>query len=115
MRQTINAAWLKVRLILPVALMYFVATRLTILLIELSPNTGSLWPASGIAFAAMILYGFRLWPVIFLGAFFAVVSPDTSLTAAALMAAGNTIEAVVGVWLALRLLDFVKSWIVRAM
>ncbi len=109
MRQSINAAWLKVRLILTVALMYFVATRFTILLIELNPNAGSLWPASGIAFAAMILYGIRLWPVIFLGAFFAVISPDTSLTAACLMAAGNTIEAAAGAWLALRVLDFRKE------
>ena len=109
MRQTINAAWPKLRLILSVALIYFVATRLTILLIELNPNAGSLWPASGIAFAAMILYGTRLWPVIFLGAFFAVVSPNTSLTAACLMAAGNTIEAAAGAWLALRVLDFRKE------
>ena len=109
MRQRLNATWLPVRLNLSVAVVYFVATRFAITLIESHPNAGSLWPASGIAFAALIVLGTKLWPGIFLGALFAMLGPQTSLIAAALMAAGNTLEAVMGAWLALRVLDFHKD------
>ena len=102
MRRSLNATWLQVRPILSMAAIYFVATRLAVAIVDLHPNAGSLWPASGIAFAAMILYGMRLWPGVFLGGFFAVLSSDASLVASVLMAAGNTVEAVVGTWLALR-------------
>ncbi|MCY7387080.1 MAG: MASE1 domain-containing protein, partial [Burkholderiales bacterium] len=104
-----NLAWPQWRPILLVAAIYFIVTKLAVFLTEAHPNAGSLWPASGIAFAAMVLYGTRLWPVIFLGGFFAVVGPETSWPAAALMAAGSTIEAVAGAWLALRVLDFRKE------
>ena len=109
MRQHMNAARLQVRPLLVVAIIYFAATRLGLMMIDLHANAGSLWPASGIAFAAMILHGTRLWPGIFFGAFFAMISPDTSLTAAALMATGTTLEAVTGASLALRVLDFRKE------
>ena len=109
MWQPINAAWRQARPILVMAVIYFAATRIALALIDLDPNSGSLWPASGIAFAAMILHGMRLWPGIFIGGAFALASQDNSLTAAVLMATGNTIEAATGAWLALRLLDFRKE------
>ena len=109
MRQSTHAAWLQARPILVLAVIYFAVTRLAIALINVDPNSGSLWPASGIAFAAMILHGTRLWPGIFLGALSALAVEDNSLTAAALMAGGNTIEAATGAWLALRVLDFRKE------
>ena len=84
-------------------------TRLTLMAIELHPNAGSLWPASGVAFAALILYGFHLWKGIFAGAFLATVSIDATISAAALMAVGNTLEVVIGAWLALRVLNFRKE------
>ncbi len=109
MPQSPNAVWLQVRAVLSLAAIYFVATRLALWLIDIHPNTRSLWPASGIAFAAMVLHGTRLWPGIFLGSFAAMISLDTSLTTAALRATGSTLEAVAGTWLALRVLDFHKE------
>ena len=109
MPQSLKAVWLQLRPVLLLAVTYFAATRLALWLIDIHPNIGSLWPASGIAFAAMILYGTRLWPGILLGGFVALISPDSSLTASALMAAGGTLEAVAGAWLALRVVDFHKE------
>ena len=109
MPQSLKAVWLQLRPVLLLAVTYFAATRLALWLIDIHPNIGSLWPASGIAFAAMILYGTRIWPGILLGGFVALISPDSSLTASALMAAGGTLEAVAGAWLALRVLDFHKE------
>ena len=109
MPQSLKAVWLQMRPALLLAVIYFVATRLALWLVDVHPNIGSLWPASGIAFAAMILHGTRLWPGIFLGSFLALISLHTSLAASALMATGNTLEAVAGTWLALRVLDFRKE------
>ncbi|MEO8103642.1 MAG: MASE1 domain-containing protein, partial [Betaproteobacteria bacterium] len=109
MPQRIHAAFITIRPILMVAVIYFVATRFALTLIDIHPNAVSLWPASGIGFAAMILYGMRLWPGIFTGAFFALLLPENSLAATTLMAAGNTLEAVAGAWLATRVLDFRKQ------
>jgi len=97
------------RSVLLLAVIYFAVTRLALWLIDIHPNTGSLWPPSGIALAALVLHGTRLWPGIFLGSFVALISPETSVAASALMAIGSTVEAVAGAWLALRVLDFHKE------
>ena len=91
------------------AVVYFSFTRLALTAIDLHPNAGSLWPASGVAFAALILYGMHLWKGILAGAFLAMILTDATIPAATLMAVGNTLEAVVGAWLALRVLDFHKA------
>lgn len=105
MPQPINAVWPQARPILLMAAIYFAATRIALALIDLDANAGSLWPASGVAFAALVIYGSRLWPGVFLGAFLALMI-DNTLMPAMLMAAGNTFECLAGAWLALNVLDF---------
>jgi len=65
----------------------------------------AVWPASGVALAAMLLLGMRFWPGVWLGALLAnsvltAVSPAT----AAAIATGNTCEALLAAWLCRRLL-----------
>ncbi|WP_317204145.1 CHASE domain-containing protein [Janthinobacterium sp.] len=93
------------------ALLYFGAARLGLLLAFEDSNASPVWPPSGIAFAAVLLYGYRLWPAILAGAFaanlaeFAAnhVAPGWSGTLVALViAAGNTLEALLGAFLMLR-------------
>jgi len=55
------------------------------------------WPASGIALAALLMHGRALWPAVFIGAWIANVSAGASLLAACAIALGNTLEAVIGV------------------
>jgi signal transduction histidine kinase len=55
-----------------------------------------IWPATGFALALLVLRGRRLWPAVLLGAFTANVLNDTSVLASTGIAAGNTIEALVG-------------------
>lgn len=64
------------------------------------------WPPTGIAFAALLLGGFRLWPAIFLGAFTVNFSIGAPITAAIGIAVGNTFEALVGVYLLIRFVRF---------
>jgi PAS domain S-box-containing protein len=75
---------------------YVVAARLGI---ELSVAHGVItpvWAPTGIALAALVLYGRRLWPAIALAAFVANATSGASLPEAAAIAVGNTLEAVVG-------------------
>jgi PAS domain S-box-containing protein len=67
--------------------------------IELSVAHGVItpvWAPTGIALAALVLYGRRLWPAVALGAFVANATSGASVPEAAFIAVGNTLEAVVG-------------------
>src|SRR5215831_3525234 len=66
----------------------------------------AVWPPTGLALAALILGGFRLWPGIALGAFLVNLSAGAPLLVAGGMAVGNTLEALVGTWLLHRVVGF---------
>jgi PAS domain S-box-containing protein len=53
------------------------------------------WPPTGIAIAALTVLGPRYWPSIALGAFLANAATPVPLVAAGIIAAGNTLEALV--------------------
>ena len=54
------------------------------------------WAPTGIAIAALYLFGRNLWPAVAVGAFIANTTSDASLGVSAAIAFGNTLEAVVG-------------------
>jgi len=56
----------------------------------------TVWPPTGIALAALVLRGPQLWPAVSLAAFVVNVMTGIPVWGAAIIAAGNTLEAVVG-------------------
>ena len=67
--------------------------------IELSVAHGVItpvWAPTGIALAALVLYGPRLWPAVALGAFVANATSGASVPEAFFISVGNTLEALVG-------------------
>jgi signal transduction histidine kinase len=54
------------------------------------------WAPTGIALAALVLFGPSLWPAVAVGALVANATSDASLPVAAGIAVGNTLEALVG-------------------
>ena len=56
----------------------------------------TVWPPTGIALAALVLRGTQLWPAVSLAAFVVNVTTGIPVWGAAIIAAGNTLEAVVG-------------------
>lgn len=67
--------------------------------IELSVAHGLItpvWAPTGIALAALVLYGPRLWPAVALGALVANVTSGGALVDSLFISVGNTLEAVVG-------------------
>jgi signal transduction histidine kinase len=56
------------------------------------------WPPAGIALAALLLFGLRLWPGIALGAFLVNLLTGAPVLTAGGMAVGNTLEAMIGAY-----------------
>ena len=77
-----------------IALLYFVAARLSLALAIPPGYATAVWPPSGIALAAALIFGSRVWPGIWLGAALANITVEASFVAAALIASGNTLEAL---------------------
>lgn len=70
-------------------------------------NTVTLvWPPSGIALVALLLFGYRLAPGIFLGAWIANISTGLPIELSAMIALGNVGEALAGTFLLTRFTDF---------
>jgi PAS domain S-box-containing protein len=82
---------------------YFVAGKLGLSLAFIHASATAVWPPTGIALAALLLYGSYLWPAIFLGAFLVNVTTAGSVASSLGIATGNTLEALLGVWL-------IKRW-----
>ena len=82
-----------------VALVYFIAGKFGLYFAAFSLSSSPIWPPTGIAAAALLLGGFRLWPAIFLAAFFVNVTTSGTVYTSLGIAAGNTLEAIVGVYL----------------
>ena len=82
--------------LIAVAIGYFVFAKLGLMLASVHPSASPIWPPTGIALAAVLLGGQRMWPAIFIGAFAANATTAGTLTTSALIALGNTLEAVVG-------------------
>ena len=85
--------------ILALAIVYFCAGIFGLSLAFNNPNASAVWPSSGIALAAILVWGFRLWPGILLGAFFVNFTTQGSLWTALGIAAGNSSEALLAAML----------------
>ena len=79
------------------AVVYFCAGSFGLSLARVHPSASAVWPPSGIALATILLSGYRLWPGVFLGAFLVNIAAQGSLATALSIAAGNTLEAILGV------------------
>ena len=74
-----------------------------------SSNLGPVWPAYGIAFAALLLYGYRVWVGIAAAAFLVAFLSAVPHVAAVGQAAGATLAALIGAFLLRRIAKFDSS------
>jgi signal transduction histidine kinase/CheY-like chemotaxis protein/integral membrane sensor domain MASE1 len=102
------------RALVLLTLCYALIARASLLLAFAHTNVTPVWPPSGIAFAALLLMGYRAWPAIFVGALAANLATFYAnglslhggvLLASTLIAGGNTLEALCGAWLVRRHFD----------
>jgi PAS domain S-box-containing protein len=85
------------------ATVYVVAGKFGLALASVHASATAVWPPAGIALAALLIFGPRLWPGIFIGAFVTNEMTAGSHLTSLLIATGNTLEAVLGAWLVERL------------
>src|SRR4029453_100187 len=79
------------------AVIYVVAGKLGLSLATAHGSVSLVWPPTGIALAALLVFGSRVWPGIALGAFLVNVATGVGFGVAAGIAAGNTGAGPAGV------------------
>ena len=89
-----------------VAVSYLAAAKFGFGAAFLAEQVTTVWAPTGIAQAALLLYGIKLWPAVWLAAFTANAMTNVSLWAAGGIATGNTLEAVVAAWALSQLIGF---------
>ena len=80
------------------AAVYVVVARFGLMLDAVSGFATLVWPSTGLAVVALIVFGYRLWPGIAAGALITNLGVGAPLAVAAGIAAGNTGEALFGAW-----------------
>jgi diguanylate cyclase (GGDEF)-like protein len=78
---------------------YFAAGKLGLKLAFVHASATAVWPCTGIALAAFLILGYRIWPVIFMAAFLVNLTTVGSVATSMCIAVGNTLEGVVGCYL----------------
>jgi PAS domain S-box-containing protein len=107
--QDVNARYRLVRAlggILVLAALYFGAAKLGLSMAVAAEQVSAVWPPTGLSLAALLIFGYRLWPGIWLGAFLANATANEPIAVACGVATGNTLEAVAGSWLLVRYVGF---------
>jgi len=83
------------------AAVYFLSGKLGLTFAFVNSSATAFWPPTGIAMAMAILFGLRVWPAIFVGAFVVNFTTAGSVATSLGIAAGNTLEGVLGAYLVL--------------
>jgi signal transduction histidine kinase len=90
--------------ILSLAIIYHLAARLGLKMAYVQANTSPVWPPTGIGLAALLLFGYKLWPGITLGVLLGSLFTGAPFGLALGMSLGNTLEALVAVYFLKRII-----------
>src|SRR2546426_3852960 len=75
---------------------YFIAGKLGLRLAFVNASATAVWAPTGIALAAFLTLGYRVWPAVFIGAFLVNATTAGSIGTSICIAAGNTLEGLTG-------------------
>jgi len=89
-----------------VAVIYLVTARLGLMMDAVAGFATLVWPPTGIALTALLLFGYGIWPGIALGAFLANVLTGAPPLVALGISFGNTLEALAGAYALRRIPGF---------
>ena len=77
-------------LLVAIAGVYFCTGKLGLHFAYIHPSVTAVWPSTGIALAALLVFGCRVWPAVFLGAF--LVNATTSISLLTAVGTGGSGE-----------------------
>jgi integral membrane sensor domain MASE1 len=92
-----------------IAAAYYTSAKVGLDLAFATGSVTAVWPPTGIALAALVLWGPSMWPGVALGAFLANAWTGVPLVTVLGITCGNTLEGVVGAYLLRRVADFLPS------
>lgn len=95
--------------ILLLAVVYHLAVRVGLSMAFVQANTSPVWPPTGIAIAALLVFGLDLWPGVALGVFAGSLLTNAPPALAFGITIGNTLEAVAAAVVLRRFFDFQNS------
>ena len=81
---------------------YYLGGRAGMLAPQFAEHVTLVWAPSGIALAALLRFGVRVWPGVFLGALLIGLTAGTAPWLALAIAFGNTLGPAIGAWVLLR-------------
>src|SRR5258705_2158301 len=90
--------------------LYVLAGKLALSLASVHASVAPVWPPTGIAIAAFLTLGYRVWPAILIGAFVVNVSNAGSPATSVAIALGNTLEGLLGAYLVNRHANGVRAF-----
>jgi signal transduction histidine kinase len=82
-----------------IGVIYFALAKGGLALASINPSATPIWPPTGFALAAVLLWGYRTWPAIFAASLIVNATTAGSIATAIAIATGNSLEAVVGAYL----------------
>jgi len=88
-----------IAIIAGLAAIYFAAGKLGLSLAFVHANATAVWPPTGIALAAFLFLGPRVWPGVLIGAFLVNLTTAGSALSSAGIAVGNTLEGLLAAYL----------------
>jgi len=110
--ERLNFATNRARYVLAVAALaavYIVAARAGLMMDAIAGFATLVWPPSGLALAALLIFGRGLWPGVFIGAFVANLLTGAPIPVALGIGVGNTLEAVLAAYALRRIPGFQLS------
>jgi signal transduction histidine kinase len=82
--------------------LYVLAGKLGLSLASVHASASPVWPPTGVALAAFLTLGYRVWPAIFAGAFVVNITTAGSMLTSLGISLGNTLEGLLGAYLVTR-------------
>jgi diguanylate cyclase (GGDEF)-like protein len=89
----------RLALLLGIAALYYFTAKLGLHFAYINSSVTTIWPPAGIALAAFVLFGYRVWPAIFGAAFLANFTTTGAVLPSLGIAAGNTVEGLLAAYL----------------
>ncbi len=80
------------------AVIYFILGKIGLEFASINPNVSAIWPPTGFAIAALLIFGIRMWPLILIGSFFVNLTTSGMLFSSLGIAVGNSLEAIIATW-----------------
>ena len=87
---------------LVLAVVYALTAKVGLTLAFAHPNATAVWPPTGIALAACLIWGYGIWPAVFVAAFMVNLTTAGSVATSTGIAIGNTLEVIIGCYLVTR-------------